>query len=75
MSRRCDAIDDCQDAFDERNCSMIIVDLGLYRKEYPPLEKETGYTTISIDFGDVRVSAVDEFVQTFHVKFFIQVTW
>jgi len=75
MASRCDGIADCSDAFDEKNCTMIIFENGLYRKEYPPLEKGTGHTTVSLDIADIHVSNVEEFVQVFHVKFFIQVTW
>ena len=54
---------------------MILFDTDLYRKELPPLEKETGRTTVHIDLVDIHVSAVDEFLQIFHVKFFFQLKW
>ena len=75
MAGRCDGIADCNDAFDEKSCTMIYFEPDLYRKEYPPLDKESGHTGVDIDLADIHVSAVDEFVQIFHVKFFIQLTW
>ena len=75
MESRCDGISDCLDAFDEMNCTMILFDSDLYRKEYPPLEKETGHTEVVIDLANIHVSAVEEFLQIFHTSFLTQLTW
>lgn len=75
MESRCDGISDCHDSFDEINCTMILFDSLLYRKEYPPLQKDLGQASVSVDFTEIEVSAIDEFLQIFHASFLIQLTW
>ncbi len=39
MSKHCDGVVDCDENLDKINCDLLKIDLKLYRKEHPPLQK------------------------------------
>ena len=75
MENHCNGVSDCKNNFDELNCSMVIMDPNLYRKEYPPLQADGKGTIIKISFSILSIGSFDEIEMTFKVKFLIQLEW
>ena len=74
MAKRCDGITDCFDDFDELNCTLVIINEQLYRKESPPLEKErVVHVLANVTILDIGI--INEMKQTFAVKFSIAIQW
>ncbi len=75
MESHCNAMSDCENNFDELNCSMVIMDPNLYRKEYPPMQNDGKGTLIKISFTILSIGSFDEIDMTFTVKFLIRLEW
>ncbi len=54
---------------------MVIIDKDLYRKEFPPLMKESHKTNVLIDFKLVSIDNFDETEMTFSIKFKVELKW
>ncbi len=75
MENHCDGVADCENNFDELNCSMLLMDQNLYRKEYPPLQMNRKGTIIKISFSILSFGNFEEIDMKFTVKFLILLEW
>ena len=75
MDKRCDGVADCDDKLDERHCEMVIMDEDIYKKEHPPVTKETHQTNITVDVSLFSVDDFNEIEMTYSVKFCVELKW
>jgi hypothetical protein len=75
MSKRCDSASDCNDYFDEINCNMVIIDKQLYRKEFPPIQRDDSKTEVKVNATIFSVGSFNEIEMTFKMKFSIGLLW
>jgi hypothetical protein len=75
MSKRCDSAADCSDYFDETNCNMVIIDKQLYRKEFPPIQRDGSKTRLKVNTTIYSVGSFNEIEMTFKMKFSIGLLW
>jgi hypothetical protein len=75
VGKHCDGVSDCENNFDELNCSMILIDPNLYRKEYPPLQMDGQGTIVKISLKIIAIGNIKETDMTFSTKFFLQLQW
>jgi len=66
---------DCKDGFDEKNCSLLILDTELYRKEMPPMGMDGENSEIFVNMSILNFVTIDEIEQSFQLKFFLQLWW
>jgi hypothetical protein len=75
MEKRCDGVADCDDNLDERHCAMVFMDEHIYKKEYPPITKETLHTNVKVDISLFSVDNFNEIEMTFTAKFSVELHW
>ena len=75
ISKRCDEIEDCEDESDERNCDLVEIHDNMYRREYPPIEKEKAMTKIRVNISIAYIDQLDEIKMTFSVKIHVALQW
>ena len=75
MQQRCDEVQDCEDASDERNCSLLNIDVDLYRKEYPSVVKNKKVTPIYINLSIHNIDKLEEMTMIFSAKVHVQIKW
>ena len=74
MIKRCDGHTDCFNNFDEINCTLVIIDKHLNRKESPPLGDEKDIN-VQANITLLSIGSIDELKQTFVAKFIIVIQW
>lgn len=74
MIKRCDGHADCFNNFDEINCTLVIVNKQLYRKESPPLGDDT-VVNVQASITLLSIGNIDELKQTFTAKFIALIQW
>ena len=74
MMKRCDGISDCINDFDEINCTLVLLNEQLYRKESPPLEMN-GIIEVKVNLTILDIGIIDEIKQTVDIKFSIWIQW
>jgi hypothetical protein len=75
MEYHCDGVADCENNFDELNCSMLLMDQNLYRKEYPPLQMNRKGTIIKISVLIISLGNFEEIDMRFTIKFLVLLEW
>ena len=75
MQNRCDEVKDCEDATDERNCTLLQIDNDLYRKEYPSIVKNKMVTPIYVTLAIQNIDKLEEMTMIFSAKVHVQLKW
>ena len=75
LELRCDGAGDCEDNLDEKNCTMVITNDELYRKDYPPLENNRGYVLINSSITILSFGQINEIEEAYNAKFHLRLMW
>ena len=74
MVSRCDGTFDCMDKSDEDGCDLIIIDKGVYHKDYPP--RNNGKPVeVKVYFIIDAIQNIKEIDMDFSAKFTIALEW
>jgi hypothetical protein len=60
---------------DEKFCDMVEIPDALYRKEYPPIEKDNITTNVGVNVSISNIDQLDEIEMKFSVKILIVLQW
>ena len=74
MFYRCEGTFNCKDKSDEDFCDLLIVEKGLYNKDYPP--KHLGNpVVVKVYFNIDAIQNIKEIDMNFNAKFTITLEW
>ena len=75
LELRCDGRADCDNNFDEKNCTLVINDEELYRKDSPPLGKNGEKLPINVSVAILSFGRIDETIEIFYLRFLLKLQW
>ena len=74
MRFRCDGVFQCKDKSDEDHCDVIMIDEGVYNKEFPP-RNHGKPVDVKVYFIIDAIQNIKEIDMTFSAKFTISLEW
>ena len=72
---RCDGHAECENNFDEKNCTMVVTHEDLYSNGYPPQGKDGEKLPILISLTNLSFGRIDELNEHFNLRSILNLKW